>query len=339
MTNPTVEAAERQLAAIEGAEGGALLFSSGMAAVHAVLMHKLSKGDHIVAGNCLYGLSFKFIKSLPRWGIDVTIVDTTDIAQVKAAMKENTKILYIETPANPTCAVTDIAACAQIKSQYDCILICDNTFQSPVLCKPIELGADISLYSTTKSINGMGTSVGGALTVKDAALCKEIKAFRSLTGGNTSPFDAFLVSNGLKTLPVRIRQMAENGMTVARWLETNDDVKVVHHCGLPSHPSYELQLKQTTASASCFAFETCHGFEFAKNVLRNVKVLSLAVSLGTCDSLVQHPASMTHLSVPAEDRIKAGITDTLIRISIGLEHPQDIINDLDQAFKAAKALL
>ncbi|KAL0226592.1 hypothetical protein P9112_013916 [Eukaryota sp. TZLM1-RC] len=338
IANPTVEAAERTLAAIEKDASGALLFGSGMAAVHAALMYRLNAGDHIVAGRTLYGCTHKYIASLTRWNIDVTFVNSSNTEEVRNAMKPNTRIVYIETPANPTNSITDIAAVAEIAHQQDCILVCDNTFQSPLTQSPLALGADIGLYSTTKNLNGHGTSVGGALTIKDASVLGEIQGFRVLTGGNTSPFDAFLVLQGIKTLDLRIRKMVENGAEVARWLETHDDVEVVHHPALPSHPQHELAMKQSNGMLpSCFSFETKHGFEFAKNVLRNVKLISLAVSLGTIDTLIQHPASMTHACVPPKDREESGITDTLIRISVGVENVQDLIKDLDQAFKAAKA--
>ncbi|KAL0221519.1 hypothetical protein RCL1_001373 [Eukaryota sp. TZLM3-RCL] len=337
--NPTVETAEQVLASIEGAEGGALLFGSGMAAVHAAIMHRVNSGDHIVAGHCLYGCTYKFLAALEaRWGISVTFVDTSKIDEVSAAMKPNTKILYIETPANPVNSVTDIAACAEIAHKQDCILVCDNTFLSPVLQRPLDLGADISLYSTTKNINGHGSAIGGALVFKDKEVYGQVFQFRVLTGANASPFDAFLVLQGLKTLPLRIRQMSQNSVAVAEWLASHADVKAVYHPGLDSHPQYELSKKQATGHPACLAFETHHDFDFAKNVLRNVKTCTLAVSLGCVDTLIQHPASMTHACVPPAERLKAGITDTLIRISIGIEDHRDIISDLDQAFAAAKAV-
>ncbi|KAL0221553.1 hypothetical protein RCL1_001407 [Eukaryota sp. TZLM3-RCL] len=334
--NPTVESAENVLASVEGAEG-ALLFASGMAAVTAAVLHRVNTGDNIVSGHCLYGASYKFLASLEaRWGITTTFVDATSLDEIRAAMKPNTKVLYIETPANPVNSVTDIAACAEIAHKQDCILVCDNTFLSPVLQRPLDLGADISLYSTTKNINGHGTTVGGALVFKDKDLWKRVYQFRTLTGAIVSPFDAFLIIQGLKTLPIRIRQMSQNSLVIAEWLASHADVKAVYHPGLDSHPQYELSKKQAAGHPACLAFETHHDFDFAKNVLRNVKTCTLAVSLGTVDTLIQHPASMTHACVPPAERLKAGITDTLIRISIGIEDPRDIISDLDQAFATAK---
>lgn len=334
--NPTVTDLENKMAALEGGEAAAGT-AAGMAAISTTLLTLLKAGDHIVAGDTLYGCTHSLISGLlPQYGIEVTMVDTSDSANIENAMKDNTKVVYIETPANPTLKVVDIKAAADIAHKNDAKLVVDNTFMSSYLQRPLELGADVVVHSATKYLGGHGDLVGGVIVgskefIQNAKL-PHLKDF----GGIMAPFNAWLLSRGLKTLSVRMERHCENAQKVAEYLEKHPAIEAVYYPGLPSHPQHELAKKQMDGFGGMMSFELKGGIEAGKTLMNSVKMISLAVSLGCVDTLIQHPASMTHSPVPREDRLKAGITDGLVRLSVGIEDVEDIIADLDQALAKIK---
>ena len=330
MGNPTVEHFEDLVAALEGGVGG-VAFGAGMGAIHCATVGLLKKGEHMISGDTLYGCSIElFDHRMPEMGIEVSLVDTGDVENVVKAWKPNTKLVYLESPANPTGKVSDIAAIAKVCHEKGALLVVDATFTTPVFLRPLELGADVSLHSITKYINGHGDVVGGVLSVKCPELLAKIKAFRKDTGSLMAPMDAFLAIRGVKTLPLRMKAHCENGLKVARFLETHAKVKKVLHPGLESFEGHAVAKKQQTGYGSTFSF-TMHSFDAAKKLMENVKLCSLAVSLGCLDTLIEHPASMTHAAVPPEIMAKQGLSPELVRISVGLEDADDIIDDLKQA--------
>lgn len=328
-SNPTRAALERNLARLEGGRYG-FAFASGMAAINALLT-LFKSGDHIVTGRNLYGGTFRlFERVLRNFGLDFTYVDTTNLANVAAAIKKNTRLLYLETPTNPIMEITDLAAASELAHSHGLLVAVDNTFMSPYLQRPLELGADIVVHSTTKYLNGHSDGVGGAAVMNDAELAERLKFIQNAAGAVLGPMDSWLVLRGVKTLAVRMRQHSENGMAVARYLDAHPKVKLVHYPGLPSHPQYELAKKQMHGPGGMLSFET-GSIENAKTILKSVRLCSLAESLGGVETLISHPASMTHASVPREDRQRLGITDGLVRISVGIEDVEDLIADLNQA--------
>ncbi|ELP91849.1 methionine gamma-lyase, putative [Entamoeba invadens IP1] len=328
--NPSVELFENMMAELEGAAGSAA-FSCGMGAVNSSTLAFLQKGDHLIAGDTLYGCTVSLFEHwLPRFGIEVDLVDTSDLEKVKKAWKSNTKMVYLESPANPTNKVSDVIAIAQLCKENKARLVIDATFSSPYFFHPLQLGADIVLHSASKYINGHGDVIAGVTSTKTKEDIMTIKAYRKDAGSLMSPFDAFLCVRGLKTLPMRMKAHCENGMKVARWLETQEKVLKVNHPGLESFEGHKLAAKQLTGYGSTFSFEM-KTFEAAKKLMEHVKICTLAVSLGCVDTLIEHPASMTHAAVPENIMRKQGITPEMVRISIGLENPDDIINDLKQA--------
>lgn len=328
-SNPTRAALERNLARLEGGRYG-FAFASGMAAINALLT-LFKSGDHIVTGRNLYGGTFRlFERILRNFGLDFTYVDTTNLANVAAAIKKNTRLLYLETPTNPIMEITDLAAASELAHSHGLLVAVDNTFMSPYLQRPLELGADIVVHSTTKYLNGHSDGVGGAAVMNDAELAERLKFIQNAAGAVLGPMDSWLVLRGVKTLAVRMRQHSENGMAVARYLDAHPKVKLVHYPGLPSHPQYELAKKQMHGPGGMLSFET-GSIENAKTILKSVRLCSLAESLGGVETLISHPASMTHASVPREDRQRLGITDGLVRISVGIEDVEDLIADLNQA--------
>ena len=328
-SNPTRAALEKNLAALEGG-CHAFAFASGMAAINA-LMTLLKAGDHVVAGHNLYGGSFRlFDKVLKNFGLEFSYANTGRLEEVASAFRPNTRILFIETPTNPVMEITDIAAAAKLAHEREVFLAVDNTFMSPYFQRPLELGADIVVHSTTKYLNGHSDGVGGAVILNDSGLADRLKFLQNAAGAILGPFDSWLVLRGVKTLAVRMERHNSNGLTVARHLEGHSKVKKVFYPGLPSHPQHDLARRQMTGFGGMLAFET-GSLGNARTVLKSVRLCSLAESLGGVETLISHPATMTHASVPSEDRQRIGITDGLVRISVGIEDVGDIIADLDQA--------
>jgi cystathionine beta-lyase/cystathionine gamma-synthase len=328
-SNPTRMALERNLAALEGARFG-FAFASGMAAINA-LMTLFKAGDHIVAGHNLYGGSFRlFEQVLKDFGLAFSYANTCRLEEVEQAFRPNTRLLFIETPTNPIMEITDIAAAAAVAHRHQALLAVDNTFMSPYFQRPLGVGADVVVHSTTKYLNGHSDGVGGAVMLSDAALAERLKFLQNAAGAVPGPFDSWLVLRGVKTLAVRMERHNQNGLAVAQFLATHPKVRNVYYPGLPSHPQHTLARKQMSGFGGMIAFET-GSLEGARTVLNSVRLCSLAESLGGVETLISHPATMTHASVPAEERQRIGITDGLVRISVGIEDVEDIIADLDQA--------
>jgi len=329
--NPTINGLENKLAALENGYRG-LALASGMAAVTTVYSTFLEQGSHIVCTDAVYGPSRGVLEShYAKFGVEASFVDTGDLEAVAKAILENTKVVYIETPANPTISLTDIEEVAKIAHKHNCIVVVDNTFCSPALQKPIDLGADVVLHSLTKYINGHADIVGGALIAKDENHYNRLRKTMVLMCGNMDPHQAYMVYRGVKTLTLREEKAQENAQKVAEFLEKHPKVAWVKYPGLKSFPQYELAKKQMDGPGSMISFEVKGGFEAGKTLMNNVELSMLAVSLGGVESLIQHPASMTHASIPREKQEQAHITQGLVRFSVGIENVEDIINDLDQA--------
>jgi cystathionine beta-lyase/cystathionine gamma-synthase len=327
--NPTRSALEKNIAALEGAEFG-YAFASGMAATDAVLK-LVRQGDHVILGDNTYGGTFRlFNRVLSNYGVEFDLVDTTEATNLEAAFKPNTKMVFVETPTNPVMSVTDLQAVSEIAHAHGARVVCDNTFMSPYLQRPLEFGVDIVVHSTTKYLNGHSDSVGGFVALSDAQDAEWIQFIQNSVGAILSPFDSFLVLRGTKTLAVRMEAHDKNGRQVANFLAEHPRVQKVYYPGLVSHPQHELAKRQQKGFGGMVAFET-GSLDNAKKVLENVKLCILGESLGGVESLISHPATMTHASVPVEKREQLGITDGLVRISVGIEDVEDIIADLDQA--------
>lgn len=329
--NPTRSVLEANLAALERG-AAAHCFASGMAAT-TTLMATLSQGDHVVAAENMYGGTFRLFKNvLERYGIEFTYVDTSSIEAVKAALRDSTKMLYLETPTNPMMTITDIPACVEAVAGRGVLVVVDNTFASPVLQRPLELGADVVLHSTTKYLNGHSDSVGGALISKSQEMAEKIGYLQNAMGGILSPFDSFLVLRGIKTLAIRMDRHNSNGLAMAQYLENHAKVRKVYYPGLASHPQHALAKKQMKGFGGMISFEL-GSLEAAKAFLDRVRLCSLAESLGGVESLISHPETMTHASVPLETRKRLGISPGLVRISVGIEDIEDLISDLETAFE------
>ena len=327
--NPTRAALERNLAALEGG-AHAFAFSSGMAAIHAV-MCLLKAGDHVVAGRNLYGGSFRlFERVLKDFGLRFSYADTRSSEDAARALTPETRLIFIETPTNPVMEITDIAALAELAHRRGAWLIVDNTFMSPYFQRPLALGADLVVHSTTKYLNGHSDGVGGAVILKNPEIAGRLAFLQNAVGSVPGPLDCWLVLRGVKTLAVRMRQHHANGLAVAHHLEAHPKVKKVHYPGLASHPQHALARRQMSGFGGMISFET-GSLQNAKTVLKSARLCSLAESLGGVETLISHPATMTHASVPPEERASLGITDGLVRISVGIEDVEDIIADLDQA--------
>lgn len=330
--NPNTTEISQRMAALDETDAG-LYTSTGMSAVSTTLMGLMKAGDHFICSDCVYGGTVAVMnKVIANYAIDFDYVKINDYSAFEASFKENTKVVYIETPANPTLELIDIEKVAQITHKHGAILVVDNTFMTPYLQKPMKLGADVAIYSVTKYINGHGDVVGGVITGKQEYIDRINNPHLLNLGGTGSPFDSWLVSRGIKTLGLRMDRHCENAQKVAAYLDGHPKVAKVYFPGLESHPQHELAKKQMTGFGGMIAFELTGGFKDAKTLLDNMKMIGLAVSLGGVDSLIQHPASMTHAAVPEADRLKAGIKDELIRISVGIEDIEDIIADLEQGF-------
>ena len=336
--NPTVAALERALGALEGTPP-AVCFATGMAAISALFLSILKSGDHAVISDVVYGGTVRlFQQILNGVGITASFVDTSRPGEVEHAITPQTKIVFIETPANPTLKLTDIAAIARVTKRAGVRLAVDNTFLTPVLQRPLELGADISVLSTTKYIEGHNATVGGSIATNDQALIDRVRLVRKTLGCIQSPLESWITLRGLKTLPVRMQRHSENALTVARWLEQHPSVERVYYPGLESFPQKELADRQQSLPGGMLSFEVRGGTEAGIAVMNSVKLCSLAENLGAVETLITHPASMTHADVPPETRAAIGISDGLVRLSVGLENPRDVIADLDQAFRAAASL-
>lgn len=328
-SNPTRAALERSLARLEGGQA-AFAFASGMAAINTV-MTLLKSGDHVVAGHNLYGGSYRlFERVLKDFGLTFSYANTCRLEELERAIIPKTRLLFIETPTNPVMEITDLAAVAKLAHTHGMMLVVDNTFMSPYFQCPLKWGADIVVHSTTKYLNGHSDGVGGAAILNDPSLAERLKFIQNAAGAILGPFDSWLVLRGVKTLAVRMAKHNENGLAVAQFLERHPKVKKVHYPGLPSHPQYALAKKQMTGFGGMLSFET-GSLENARAVLKSVRLCSLAESLGGVETLISHPATMTHASVPPEQRQKLGITDGLVRISVGIEDVEDLIADLEQA--------
>lgn len=331
--NPTTAALQEAVAILEKGTD-ALATASGMAAVSTIYMTFLEAGAHMIASEAIYGPSRVVMeKEFSRFGIEFDFVDTSNIENVKNAIKPNTKLIFIETPANPTIKLTDIQACAEIAHANGAVLAVDNTFMSPILQKPFDFGADIVIHSMTKYINGHTDVVGGILIFNDNDLIIRTKKVLLNLGGTIDPHQAWLVLRGLRTLSLRVKKAEENAQIIAEFLESHPKVEWVRYPGLVSHPHHELAKKQMSGFGSMISFEVIGGVEGGRTVMNNVELATLAVSLGGYETLIQHPASMTHSSMNQQDRIDAGITDGLVRISIGCEDVQDIQDDLENCLR------
>ena len=333
--NPTRTALEANLASLESGTWG-LCFSSGLAATNA-LMDRLVPGDHVVAGNDLYGGTYRlFTKVFERYGIRFTFVDASDLAAVAAAIEDKTRYVYIETPSNPLLKLTDIAAVSKIAHDKKKLVVVDNTFATPYLQRPLELGADVVLHSLTKYLGGHSDVVAGALIGVDMDLCKELAFFQNAVGGTPGPMDVFLVLRGVKTLAVRMDRHCANALALARRLEQHAQVARVMYPGLPSHPQHALAKRQMSGFGGMVAFELKGDVEAANAFASSTRVFTLAESLGGVESLVEVPPSMTHASIPAAVRRAAGLADGLVRLSVGIEHIDDLVADVEQALAQAR---
>jgi len=332
--NPTIRAFEQNIAALENGYDG-IATSSGMGAISSVYMALLGAGSHIISSDAVYGPARGLLEQdFSRFNVEATFVNTSKIENIISAIKPNTKVLYIETPANPTMEITDIAACAKIAKEHKMILVVDNTFSSPYLQKPLDLGADVVLHSITKFINGHADIVGGVIVTKEETLYKKIRHSMVYMGCNMDPTQAFMVIRGVKTLAIRIDRAQESAMKVAHFLKEHAKVAWINYPGLESHPQHELAKKQMKGPGSMMSFGLKGGYEAGKKLMDSVHLAILAVSLGGVETLIQHPASMTHAAVSRENKKAAGITDDLVRFSVGIEDVEDIINDLKQALES-----
>lgn len=336
MLNPTVEAMENAIAELEGGHK-ALGCGSGMAAVHTIFAALTQAGDHVVCSSAVYGPTTTLLNTImKKYGVETTFVDTAKTDEVKKAIKSNTKVVYVETPGNPTLCISDLEEISKIAHQHKATVVVDNTFMSPALQNPIALGADVVMHSLTKFLNGHADVVGGIIVVNDEQTYQHFRKTLNQLGGVIDPFNAFLVHRGLKTLAIRMERHCENAQRVAEWLEQNPLIESIRFPGLKSHPHYNVGLKQHKGPGGMITIELKGGLESGRVMMDSVKLFQLAVSLGGVESLIQHPASMTHFSMGKEARLAGGITEGLVRISVGIENVNDLIADLEQALEKVK---
>jgi cystathionine beta-lyase/cystathionine gamma-synthase len=330
--NPTVRAFEEKLTALEGGYD-TTAYGSGMAATVAVLLGLLEQGDHIVVADVVYGGTYRFVdRFMRKFGVEVDFVDASDTSRVEAAMRPTTKLVFTESPANPTLKVTDLQAVSDIAHAHGAIHVTDNTFLTPYYQRPFELGADVIVHSTTKFLDGHNATLGGAVVVKTPELQEQIAFARISAGLVMSPMVAWLTLQGVKTLSERMDRQSANAMAVAEFLQGHEKVEYVNYPGLPSHPQHELSKRQATGFGAMVCFEVKGGVEAGKKLMDSIESpWTLAENLGQVESLITHPATMTHASIPVEERVKAGITDGLVRLSVGLEDAEDLIDALDRA--------
>jgi cystathionine beta-lyase/cystathionine gamma-synthase len=327
--NPTRLAVEQNIAALEGGRFG-YAFASGMAAIDTTL-RLVKAGEHVVVSDNTYGGTFRlFSRVLADYGLEFTFVDTTDASNVEAALRDNTRMVFVETPTNPVMMVTDLEAVSRLAHAAGARVVCDNTFMSPYLQRPMEFGVDIVVHSTTKYLNGHSDSVGGVVVLNDERDAERIAFLQNSVGAILSPFDSWLTLRGTKTLALRMEQHDRNGREVAAFLEEHPKVKKIYYPGSLSHPQHEIAKRQQKGFGGMVSFET-GSLENARTVLESVRLCTLAESLGGVETLISHPATMTHASVLPETRDRLGITGGLVRVSVGIEDPEDIVADLDQA--------
>ena len=333
--NPTTTVLENKIAALEEGEAG-IAMSSGMGAISSTLWTVLKAGDHVVTDKTLYGCTFALMNhGLTRFGVEVTFVDTSNLDEVKNAMKKNTRVVYLETPANPNLKIVDLeGVCKVAHTNPNTLVIVDNTFATPYMQKPLKLGVDVVVHSATKYLNGHGDVIAG-LVVTNKELADQIRfvGLKDMTGAVLGPQEAYYIIRGLKTFEIRMERHCKNARTIADFLNKHPKVEKVYYPGLESHPGYEIAKKQMKDFGAMISFELKGGFEAGKTLLNNLKLCSLAVSLGDTETLIQHPASMTHSPYTKEEREAAGITDGLVRLSVGLENVEDIIADLEQGLE------
>lgn len=330
--NPTCSSVEEKVRLLEGGEA-CVSAASGMGAITSAIWACVEKGDHIIASKTLYGCTFAFLNhGINRYGIDVSFVDIRDSKNIENAMRSNTKLVYLETPANPNLYIADLKAIAEIvHRKSDCILMVDNTFSTPYITRPIEWGADVVIHSATKYLNGHGDVIAGfVIGKKDYINRVRFVGVKDMTGASLSPFDAFLISRGLKTLEIRMEKHCENAQKVAEFLEKHPAVEKVLFPGLASFPQFELAKKQMSLPGAIISCEIKGGVDAGKKLLNNLQLIAISVSLGDAETLIQHPASMTHSTYSPEERLASNISDGLIRLSVGLENTEDIIADLKQ---------
>ena len=333
--NPTTTVLENKIAVLEEGEAGVAM-SSGMGAISSTLWTVLKAGDHVVTDKTLYGCTFALMNhGLTKFGVEVTFVDTSNLDEVKKAMKENTRVVYLETPANPNLKIVDLeGVCKVAHTNPNTLVIVDNTFATPYMQKPLKLGVDVVVHSATKYLNGHGDVIAG-LVVTNKELADQIRfvGLKDMTGAVLGPQEAYYIIRGLKTFEIRMERHCKNARTIADFLNKHPKVEKVYYPGLESHPGYEIAKKQMKDFGAMISFELKGGFEAGKTLLNNLKLCSLAVSLGDTETLIQHPASMTHSPYTKEEREAAGITDGLVRLSVGLENVEDIIADLEQGLE------
>ena len=329
--NPTTTTLENKIAALEEGEAG-IAMSSGMGAISSTLWTVLKAGDHVVTDKTLYGCTFALMNhGLTRFGVEVTFVDTSNLDEVKNAMKKNTRVVYLETPANPNLKIVDLeGVCKVAHTNPNTLVIVDNTFATPYMQKPLKLGVDVVVHSATKYLNGHGDVIAG-LVVTNKELADQIRfvGLKDMTGAVLGPQEAYYIIRGMKTFEIRMERHCKNARTIADFLNKHPKVEKVYYPGLETHPGYEIAKKQMKDFGAMISFELKGGFEAGKTLLNNLKLCSLAVSLGDTETLIQHPASMTHSPYTKEEREVAGITDGLVRLSVGLENVEDIIADLE----------
>lgn len=338
VANPTVDELERVLGGFEGAPPS-VCFGSGLGAETALFLSLLRAGDHAVIGRAVYGGTVRLFRQVFNGlGISCTFVDSTCVEQVRAAITPRTRLVFVETPANPTLVLTDIRAVSTLAHEAGSICIVDNTFQTPVLQRPLELGADVSVYSTTKHIEGHSAALGGAITSRDQSLLDRVRWMRKCTGGIQTPFNAWITLQGIKTLPLRLERQCEHALTIALWLREHPGVARVFYPGLPDSPQHNLALVQHHGGhGGVVSFEIEGGVEAGQTFMNSLRMCRLVEHIGGVESLVTHPASMTHADVPRDQRESVGLTDGLIRLSVGLEDPLEIIEDLERAMTLAQA--
>lgn len=336
MKNPTIEAMENAIASLEGG-AKSLGCASGMAAIHTLIAYCLQSGDHIICSESVYGPTTTLIsKIFSKYGIEYDFVDTSNLDEIQSKVKKNTRLIFVETPANPTLVISDITAISEIAKKNNAKFAVDNTFMSPILQQPLKLGADYVIHSLTKFLNGHADVVGGVIVLKNIDEYPSIRKFLNHIGGVIDPFNSFLVHRGLKTLSLRMERHSENAMKVAEYLENHPKVEWVRYPGLKSHPQYEIGIKQMKGFGGMISFELKDGYNAGKILMDNIKLWTLAVSLGGVESLIQHPASMTHSSMDRSVRVQAKITDGLVRLSVGIEDVQDLISALDDGLNLLK---
>ena len=332
--NPTRHTLEKRLAVLENARFG-LAFSSGLAAETVLCMTLLKSGDHVIAFDDLYGGTKRLFNTIfnRNFGVEFSYVDARDKENIKRGIKENTRLIWLETPTNPLMRLCDLKGISGIAREKGILTVVDNTFMSPYFQRPLDFGIDIVVHSTTKYLNGHSDSVGGAIMLSDEDIYNKLKFNQNAIGAILSPFDSYMVLRGIKTLAIRMDRHSQNAIDIARYLESHPKVRNVYYPGLKSHPQFEMARRQMSGFGGMISFEMDGGLEEARAFLEGLRIFSLAESLGGVESLIEHPALMTHASIPKEEREKVGITDSLIRVSVGIEDVDDLKEDLDNALR------